>query len=130
MKFASSTIIKVVGLASVLAAPMVQAEAPAAATPAAPVSSEGLRVVRDAATGALRAPTASELSAMSAGERAANPAALVVRTAPNGMKSARLTEEYMVQLNAAQQAGGKLAVTHAEGGLEQPAAPAAALPTE
>jgi len=128
MKFASSTTLMVIGLASALAAPMVQAEAPA--DTAAPVASDGLRVVRDAVTGALRAPTAAELATMSAAERTAPSAALVVRTAPNGMKSARLTEEYMVQLNASHQADGKLAVSHSEGGLEQPAAPAVALPTE
>ncbi len=84
------------------------------------VSADSLRVVRDAQSGRLRAPTADELRAMVASDRAAPTSqALTVSVAPNGTKTVKLTPEYFVQLHAEVDANGQTRPSHTEPGLEQ-----------
>lgn len=84
------------------------------------VAADSLRVVRDAQSGRLRAPTADELREMVAGERAATTSApLSVSVSRNGTKTVKLTPDYFVQLNASTDANGQVRPTHAEPGLEQ-----------
>jgi hypothetical protein len=100
-----------------------------------------MRVVRDAQTGELRAPNSDELRAMQAqekaekaarkarGEESAMPEETVVRVHANGMKSALLGEDQLVQVVATRDADGKLVVSHANPADEH-VAPATELPTE
>lgn len=95
----------------------------AAADPAA--QAQALRVVRDKATGRLRAPTDDELKAMVASERAARKARglpelevqtpLVVRKHAGGMRSAKLGPEYMMTLQGERQADGSIRSFHPDG---------------
>lgn len=104
-----------------------------------------LRVVRDKLTGELRAPDSEELKAMVEAEKAdkaarkgkeagAMPEAgepLVVKEHANGMKSAQLSEEYLVNLEAQRSANGALTLSHDRHRDAHPLQPApAAAPTE
>ena len=118
-------------LAATLAAPPVLAEE-------TQTMSNGLRVMRDKATGKLRAPTADELKAMEDAEQAARNArglpqtaktAPVVRTHPNGMRSAVLGKDQLISLQAERGRDGKLVVKHSDPKLD-PSAQVNALPTE
>jgi hypothetical protein len=101
---------------------------------------QALRVVRDKATGRLRAPTSDELKAMDATERAARKARglpevaestpLNVTRHASGTLSARLTPDYLVTLRAERQPDGTLKQTHDNPRLEHPVAARHALPTE
>jgi hypothetical protein len=84
---------------------------------------DSIRVVRDKATGRLRAPSQDELREMLAAEKAerkakglsessAEPAPLQVREHANGMKSAVLGADYLVTLEARRDADGKLTKEH------------------
>jgi hypothetical protein len=130
-----------VGAAAPLAAAADATPAPTpTAAPAAAVESQALRVVRDKATGKLRAPTADELKAMQAAERAerkarglpevAEPAPLNITRHANGTLSARLTPDYMVTVRAERRPDGSLKQTHDDPTLAHPVAPRNALPTE
>jgi hypothetical protein len=117
------------------------ATALAAALPGATALAEGMRVVRDAQTGQLRAPNNEELRAMLAAEKAERaarrargedsgmPEETVVRIHADGMKSALLGEDQLVQVVAERDADGKLVVKHANPADEH-VAPATELPTE
>lgn len=99
---------------------------------------QGLRVVRDAATGELRAPTDAELRELLAAERrfekarsrnqteaATGESAVVVHE--SGMLSMDLGPEYLVQIGAETTRDGSLSVTHDDPAHEHPvSAPAAA----
>jgi hypothetical protein len=125
-----------------LAASAAQASEPTG-TEAAPAGSDSqaLRVVRDKQTGKLRAPTADELKAMQAAERAERRARglpespqsqpLVVTRHADGMLSAKLGPEYMMTLKGERQPDGSMRRFHEDGTTHEPA-PAAHndLPTE
>jgi hypothetical protein len=104
-------------------------------------SADAMRVVRDKATGKLRAPNANELEQMLAAEKAerkargapepsADPKPMQVRTYPSGMKAAVLGPEFLVAVEARRDADGNLVVRHAAPADKPVAAPHAALPTE
>lgn len=117
------------------------ATAMAAGLPGAGAWADGMRVVRDAQTGELRAPNSDELRAMQAqekaekaarkarGEESAMPEETVVRVHANGMKSATLGEEHLVQVVATRDETDKVVVQHSNPAHEH-VQPAAALPTE
>jgi hypothetical protein len=121
-------------LAAILAAPGVLADDTQA-------SMDAMRVVRDKDSGALRAPNSEELRAMmeaekadraarrALGEKRLLPEQVIVRTFASGMKSAQLSEEYLVNVVATRDADGKLVVSHANPADEH-VAPAHELPTE
>lgn len=137
-------------LASALAlitGPVVAAGEIAAEAAAEPAAMNQLRVVRDKLTGELRTPDSEELKALVEAEKADKAArkgkakganampeageALVVRQHGNGMKSAQLTEEYLVNLQGQRDASGTVVLSHdrlVDNHSAQPA-PAAA-PTE
>lgn len=79
----------------------------------APSAEQGMVVVRDAATGQLRAPTPAEARALqprptaSAAAAAATPPKIVV--GPGGRRSVRLGERHMVYSVVTRDANGKLA---------------------
>jgi len=115
------------------------ADETAAAQPTA--SMDAMRVVRDKATGKLRAPNPSELKEMLEAEKAqrkalgkpesaAEPQPIEVRSYPSGMRAAVLGPEYLVSLEAYRDADGNLVVRHADPADEHVAAPQAQLPTE
>ena len=99
------------------------------ARPASAQEQQALRVVRDKATGKLRAPDEQELAEILASERAARTkrgerglaqrAPLVVRQHGSGMRSAVLGPEYFVTLLAERQPDGRLTVSHNSPVLEQ-----------
>lgn len=92
-------------------------------------ATESLRVMRDAETGALRAPTAAEIKAMDASavkKGASTP--VQVQVAPNGTKSVRLPAEYLISIEAARDANGNITSHHQQQNMEHGAR--AALPTE
>ena len=109
-----------------------------AAQPAA--SADALRVVRDKATGKLRAPNPSELKEMLEAEKAqrkargepepASAQPLAITHPANGMISAKLGPEFLVSLEAHRDADGNLVVRHADPADEHVTAPQAQLPTE
>mgnify|MGYP000367225181 CR=1 FL=1 len=118
MKLALMSVACLCGMA---ASPMViAADVPVAGKA---VSSEALRVVRDKQSGRLRAPTTEEIIEMNAAAPAATaaPAEIVVHTAADGTKSARLNEEYMMQLNAGVSGAGEVSLSHGETLHAQPA---------
>lgn len=90
-----------------------------------PAEAQSLRVVRDKQTGKLRAPTADELKAMQAAERAERKARglpevtesqpLVVTRHASGMLSAKLGPEYMMTLEGERQPDGSLHRGHPDG---------------
>ena len=84
-------------------------------------AAQALRAVRDKDTGQLRRATP---------EQASQPQRpLVVRQYSNGMRSARLSPEYLSSLQATRQPDGSLKVTHGE--ADEHAAPAPqSLPTK
>jgi hypothetical protein len=109
-------------------------------TAAAP-SANALRVVRDKATGKLRAPNADELKAMEQAERdarkakglpeAAAPAPVQVTRRADGTLAARLGPEYLMTLKAERRADGSLRQFHDDPAFTHPAAPRQnVLPTE
>ena len=110
-----------------LAATAVQATEPTrteAVPEAAPTTAEGqaLRAVRDKKTGKLRAPTADELKALQALERAERRARgepeskpLVIKRHPSGMLSAELGPEYMMNLRGERQPDGSVRRFHSDG---------------
>ena len=120
---------------------MLLATALAATLPGATALAEGMRVVRDAQTGQLRAPNSEELRAMIAAEKAERagrrargeesgmPEETLVREHASGMKSAQLGEDQLVQVLANRDADGELVVSHANPADEH-VAPATELPTE
>ena len=106
-----------------------------------------LRVVRDKLTGELRAPDNEELKALVEAEKADKAArkgkakgpnampeageALLVKQHGNGMKSAQLTEEYLVNLQGHRDAHGAVRLSHDRLAATHSAQPApAAAPTE
>jgi len=111
-----------------LAVPTALPAADAAAATETAAAGAGLKAVRDAATGRLRAPTAQEMAKMSAGEPATTEAEIEVRVAGNGMKSARLPASMLVSVEARRDAQGQIRTEHDRAGLN-PAA-MSALPTE
>ena len=132
------------GLAAA-AAPLAASAGPAGTGTEAPgaVSASGepnaLRVVRDKATGKLRAPNADELKAMEQSERAARKArGLTEGAAPvqvtrraDGTLAARLGPEYLMTLKAERRADGSVRQLHDDPAMAHPAtAPRAALATE
>lgn len=138
----ASALALVTGPVAVAAASEVAAE-----VAAEPAAMNQLRVVRDKLTGELRTPDSEELKALVEAEKADKAArrdkakgpnampeageAPVVKQHGNGMKSAQLTEEYLVNLQGHRDARGALHLSHdrlADTHNAQPA-PAAA-PTE
>jgi hypothetical protein len=117
------------------------ATAMAAVLPGAGAWADGMRVVRDAQTGELRAPNSEELRTMQAQEKAEKaarkargeadtlPQETTVRTHAGGIKSATLGEEHLVQVVASRDENGKLVVKHESPADEHPQ-PTTALPTE
>ncbi len=91
-------------------------------------ATESLRVMRDAETGALRAPTAAEIKAMEASSVKKAPAPVQVQVAPNGTKSVRLPAEYLISIEATRDANGNVTSHHQKHDMEHGAR--AALPTE
>jgi hypothetical protein len=88
---------------------VVNAPAPAGATDVA--GSAGMRAQKDQDTGELRAPTASEAAELDAHSKAkmTSPVAQVtLRTLPNGIHAATLTEEFMSYEVVQKDANGKL----------------------
>jgi hypothetical protein len=85
-------------------------------------AAQALRVTRDKDTGELRKATAEEAKALAEAEkalRAGQPErALVVRQHANGMRSARLSSEYLSSLQAVRQPDGSLKVMHDKAGDE------------
>lgn len=103
----------------VLAATAPLAGAQTTATPpagaqstAAPAAADALVVVRDAATGALRAPTAAELSALQASRGTSSlrsaPAVPLQKFSRTGAVGARLTNDFMSHTVLVRQPDGKL----------------------
>ena len=102
---------------------------------------DGLRAVRDKDSGELRAPNSEELRAMieaekadraartARGDKQSLPEQVILRTFASGMKSARLSEEYLVNVVATRDTDGNLVVSHANPADEH-VAPANELPTE
>lgn len=114
MKSIALKSIAVIGIGIACAASASAGDTAVASNPSAAVAADGLRVMRDKATGRLRAPTADEARALDAAAAKSAPQALVITEHANGMKSARLTDEYLMSLEA--QAGhGGLRVGHADG---------------
>jgi hypothetical protein len=109
---------------------------------AAPTLSEAnaLRVVRDKATGKLRAPTADEAKSMDDAERAvrkarglpevAAVAPVAVTRRADGTLAARLGPEYLMTLKAERRADGSVRRFHDDGADHPVAAPHQTLPTE
>lgn len=94
--------------------------AQATVTSSAEHAVESRRVVRDAVTGKLRAPSEEELATERAARKASGKAEfkgpsapLIVRQHANGMRSAVLGTEYMSTLQAERKADGRLVVRHA-----------------
>lgn len=124
-------------LTTVQAHPPQPTQAPEAAATVA--EAQTLRAVRDKATGKLRAPTAEEMKALLAAERADRKARglpetpearpVVVTRHASGMRSAVLGVEHMVTLQATRRPDGSLALQHDDPAHEHPrssAAPTAA----
>lgn len=111
-----------------LAVPTALLAADAGAAAETAVAGDGLKAVRDATTGRLRAPTAQEMARMSAGEPVTAEEAIEVRVARNGMKSARLPASMLVSVEARRDAQGLIRTEHSQAGLNPDAA--SALPTE
>jgi hypothetical protein len=108
---------------------------------AAADSAQGLRVVRDKETGALRLPNAEELEAMLQQERAqstargasaapAGPAEVVVRRHPDGSVSAVLPPEFLVSFKAQRGEDGKLTYSHGHPAHEHPTSAHSQNPTQ
>lgn len=91
-------------------------------------ATESLKVMRDAETGALRAPTAAESKAMEASSVKKAPAPVHVQVAPNGTKSVRLPAEYLISIEATRDANGNVSSRHQQHDMEHGVR--AALPTE
>lgn len=138
----ASALVLVTGPVAVATAGEVAVEAAAE-----PVAMNQLRVVRDKLTGELRAPDNEELKALVEAEKADKAArkgkakgpnampeageALVVKQHGNGMKSAQLTEEYLVNLQGQRDADGAVLLSHDRLAATHSAQPApAAAPTE
>jgi hypothetical protein len=123
-------------------APTAAANAPAAeVTPARVDATASQMVVRDAATGALRAPTAEEAHTMSSRTPSALRRSIAPATMPkvhfSGARGARLHDEFMSYSVVVRQADGSLAEqcfsskAEADAALKSsPVARAATLPTE
>lgn len=115
MKSIALTSIAVLGMAAAASAATASAGDNAAPpNSSAAVAADGLKVMRDKATGRLRAPTAEEARVLDAAAAPSVPQALVITEHADGMKSARLTEEYMMSLDAEGGSGG-LRIGHADG---------------
>ncbi|MDP3295917.1 MAG: hypothetical protein Q8M37_14440 [Nevskia sp.] len=91
-------------------------------------ATESLRVMRDVETGELRAPTAAEIQAMEANSVKKAPTPVQVQVAPNGMKSVRLSAEYLISIEATRDANGNITSYHQKHDMEH--GTSAALPTE
>lgn len=113
----------------VLATPAAMADKPMERVQAGGAT-EALRVVRDPATGKLRAPTAAESKLMEASAAATRkPSAPVqLQVAPNGTKSVRLPAEYLISVEASRDANGNITTHHDQRNMEHGSK--AALPTE
>ena len=102
--------------------------APTSAATTAVGEAQAMRAVRDKVTGKLRAPTADELEAMHANERAARkarglpetaePAPLRLQLHANGMRSAVLGADYLVTLKGERRADGSVRRFHPHGDHE------------
>jgi hypothetical protein len=101
--------------------------------PAVANTTSALRAFRDPQTGQLRAPTAEELEAILAEERAMRAATgqreptgpvapLSLRKYPNGMRSAVLGPDFLISLKAERTPDGKVVISHDRSGLEHSAA--------
>jgi hypothetical protein len=125
------------GTALVLAAgsaPVLAADQPLAAAPAAESTAQSLRVVRDKETGKLRAPNVDELKELVEAERAARKARgqaepsetktpLAVRQHASGMKSAVLGPDFLATLKAERAPDGRLVTRHADAAHDHVQAP-------
>lgn len=119
-----------------------EAETQAATPQGATVDArQGLRVVRDKDTGALRLPSQEELEAMLQQEREqriasglpaaqADPAAVVVRHHSDGSMSAVLGPEFLISVQVQRGADERLVFSHDKPGHEHPRATAPNFPTE
>ncbi|MFC0252584.1 post-PEP-CTERM-1 domain-containing protein [Massilia consociata] len=116
----------------VVALPLAALALPACAaqdTPKDAAAQQGMVVVRDAQTGELRAPTATEMRALQprASATAAPAAAPKMVTGPDGRRSVRLGERHMVYSVVTRGSDGKLTdqcvhgVHAAEQAVKQPA---------
>lgn len=116
------------------------APAPAMAAVHAPSPAMGQMVVRDAATGRLRGPTAEEAAALQAAApqalRGARRPGNVTRSHPNGATGVRLRDAAMSFMVAVRQPDGRMreycfdSQAAAEAALKAPAAVDNGLPTE
>lgn len=101
-----------------------------------PVALDGLRVVRDKDTGKLRAPDENELKELLRAERAQGrrsgeeeTRSVVIRQHADGMMSAELGPEFLVNVEAWRDEKGELHIRHDDPAHEH-AVPVRALPTE
>lgn len=121
-----------VGIFAAFALGAARAEEQQPQTQVAPTNAVGeaqaMRAVRDKATGKLRAPTADELEAMHASERAARkarglpetaePTPLRVQLHASGMRSAVLGPDFLVTLRGERRADGSVRRFHPDGDHE------------
>jgi hypothetical protein len=137
-----------VGIMTVLALGAAHAEQQHPQTQAAPtgavsspvIEGQSMRVVRDKATGKLRAPTADELDAMESQERAdrkarglseaGDPNSLKITRHANGMRSAKLGPEFLMTLRGERKADGSVRRFHPDGVEHQQPSANDSRPTE
>lgn len=107
-------------LACVGGAALAQSAPPAAPAPETAANPPAaMVVVRDAETGALRAPTAAELKALNEsagkGARRASAQRPLPKVHPSGAQGARLTDEFATYLVVVRRPDGTLSTEHVEG---------------